>query len=117
MRNKELTDSEIIKAYEFCLNNKNCIGCIADKNSKSGEFDCKLKPQDIIDVFNRLQAENERLKKISDTQKARIIDLAYKECIKKAKVKITQIPQYRFTLLEVKWYLDNLLKELVGDSQ
>lgn len=60
MPDKKLTDEEIIKAYEFCLNNKNCIGCIADKNSKSGEFDCKLKPQDIIDVFNRLQAENEK---------------------------------------------------------
>ena len=59
--NNKLTDNEIIKAYEFCLKDKGCTGCVADKNSKSDEFDCKLKPQDIIDLFNRLQAEKQNL--------------------------------------------------------
>lgn len=61
MTDNKLTDAEIIKAYEFCLKDKGCTGCVADKNSKSDEFDCKLKPQDIINLFNRLQTEKQNL--------------------------------------------------------
>ena len=62
----KLTDNEIVKAYEFCLNNQFCEGCIANKNSKSSVLDCMVRPSDILDLINRLQAENERLKPFED---------------------------------------------------
>ena len=58
MRDKKLTDSEIIKALECCFLNRNCKGC-----SVSGKPKClKTACLGAINLINRLQEENERLK-------------------------------------------------------
>lgn len=64
MTDKKLTDNEIIKAYEHCLNNKDCIGCIADKHPSSDKFSCSLEAQDILDLITRLQTRAEKAEKV-----------------------------------------------------
>ena len=61
MPDKKLTDSEIVKALEDCIKHtENCFECpsyeFCDKN------DSKVVMVATLDLINRLQAENERLK-------------------------------------------------------
>ena len=50
-----MTDNEIIKTLEHCVNEEQCNGCPywEDDTCLKGEF------KDILDLINRLQAENE----------------------------------------------------------
>lgn len=54
-----MTDSEIIKALEYCIsdNDNHCTGCVALKNG----IDCALEYSMILDLINRQQAEIDRL--------------------------------------------------------
>ncbi len=136
MPDKKLTDSEIIKALECCVGDKDGKNC----------FDCPLweidgcQEQlllDALDIINRQKAENERLttahpktiesiKKMRDKAKAE----AYKEFaerLKEAPIKCAlplsglsakdEIEDYfNDIMLQVRDVIDNLLKELVGDN-
>ena len=54
-----MTDNEIIKALECCLHS----GERCNKCELNGFHDCiALHPKDILDLINRLKAENESLK-------------------------------------------------------
>ena len=145
MTDNKLTDKEIVQAYEFCLKSKCCIGCVADTYSKTGERDCKLKPQDITDLINRLQAENERLEIECDKQyeiaqatiRAEIADggtschwcedtirgvakaEAYKEFAERLKEKKARYNADNFFVIDYIPFkeIDNLLKELVGEDK
>jgi uncharacterized protein YhaN len=56
MDKKELTDEEIIKAYEYCvLDDGNCDDCPYEACG------CGVDGHDIIDIINRQKAEIERL--------------------------------------------------------
>ena len=58
MKDKTLPDKEIVKALECCVTKEDCNGCPYDEIN-----DCiKGHEEDILDIINRLQAENERLK-------------------------------------------------------
>ena len=41
---------------------------------------------------------------------------AYKEFVEEFKKQLSKISQHHFNLLNVEWFLDNLLKEMVGES-
>ena len=134
MPDKKLTDSEIVKALECCCENNNCNGCPLDYLIFSSECASKLAINS-LDLINRLQAENERLKccvKTEDEVRTianatiqagiKIIKAeAYKECIEKVKEEIyrqrhsrsLEASGERARIIKI---LDNLLKELVGEK-
>ena len=57
-----MTDNEIIKALEYCVDKGYCPECPCYKNNA----DCKLE-YDVIKLINRQKAEVERLKKHTQT--------------------------------------------------
>ena len=116
---KKLTDSEIVKALNTALGMEHIsIYCANVKNEVQS-----IKVLDIIDLINRLQAENERLKKgwkadviLTANAKAE----AYKEFAERLKAKITE----EYNYFEEQEYprarisdIDNILKELVGEDK
>ena len=61
MKEKKLTDEEIVKALEHCLNGDyktKCKDCPYDNS----ENYCQAMDRDVLDLIHRLQAENEQLK-------------------------------------------------------
>ena len=126
----KLTDSEIVKALELCVSAPFC-GEKTDCPYK-GIDDCvKKHTLDALDLINRLQAENERLKDDNEyLQDRRWKELsyvkaeAYKEFAERLHEYINgiierhEMPMFPFSVafvsgIETK--IDNLLKELVGD--
>lgn len=61
MTDKKLTDKEIVKALECCSEEDKCKEC---PYYNKGNFKCLNYKffKDLLDLINRLQAENERLK-------------------------------------------------------
>ena len=57
-----MTDNEIKKALECCCKNNNCEGCPLDYLTFSSQCASELAIKS-LELINRLQAENERLKK------------------------------------------------------
>ena len=97
----KMTDNEIIKALKFCED------CSANINI------------DIIDLINRLKAENERLSKITRPLIAEIKAEAYKEFAERLKEKSFQsFGNYGITrdVVEV-CDIDNLVKEMAGEDK
>ena len=118
-----MTDNEIIKAFEYCTNSLDCPA-----NCPLYEYagDCFLalhKPT--LDLINRQKAEIERLKKAIEqcedsgeyweskykTAKAEAI----KEFAERLKNKFEISSAYSFGYIACQ--LDNLVKELVGDTE
>ena len=96
-----MSDNEIIKALKFCED------CSANINI------------DIIDLINRLKAENERLSKITRPLIAEIKAEAYKEFAERLKEKSFQsFGNYGITrdVVEV-CDIDNLVKEMAGEDK
>ena len=148
----KLTDSEIVKAFEeYYKGIDKGYSTYLEQGGKSDEYEEKhlYMVRGVLDLINRLQAENERLKtqlyleKYTDVAKRTIKAEAYKECIEKVKEEINEalinnykvrseraqsIPIYTKDefwnycagkidcLRGLDDYLDNLLKELVGDK-
>jgi predicted RNase H-like nuclease (RuvC/YqgF family) len=130
-KTKSCNDCVLNKHYPYC--EKVSFELALDLiNRLEGE---KEKNENIIRVADKtiatLNAENESLKAEverlkEEVKKEQLYNLrmtaysvkaeAYKECIDKAKLQCNKIPQYHFNLLNVEWYLDNLLNELVGDG-
>lgn len=67
-KTKRLTDEEIVKAFEYCANNKRsckpCPYCF----SENGELRCKSKQRnkDILDIIYHLKEQNEKLIKAAE---------------------------------------------------
>ena len=159
MPDKKLTDSEIVKALECCISDKDdvCLECPlqndcfanADGNSEVKELALDLinrlqadrdnykqiaeNQQKIIldkafenkrlkEKVESLQAENERLKKVSDIRleclgrsRAKAKAEAYKECIEKVKA-LFPSDNEPYQYCEIHEGADNILKELVGED-
>ena len=120
-----MTDNEIVKALECCIKSSHFGECFKNQCPLVSEKGCKVGKETLypylLDLINRLQAENERLKKgwrtdviLTANAKAE----AYKECIEKVKENLMFLPlsamPERFVTESV---LDNLLKELVGEDK
>lgn len=72
----KLTDSEIVKAWEYCATKGNCSSCFL----KAEEYCTNILKRLTIDLFNRLQEENERLKEVKEHIKFLINSRDY-ECL------------------------------------
>ena len=139
MPNK-LTDSEIVKALECCARPLPHCYCNECPASKYGG--CAMKTENVIDLINRLQAENERLNALiaeTNEQRGAVIHAithidqvkteAYKEFADRLKNEIINDTayacdssqhsgyyDYKIKIGDIPEYIDNLLKELVGDT-
>ena len=121
MPDKKLTDLEIVKALECCISNIPCYKtkCPFKTKELCGD-DIKALEKQALDLINRLQEENERLKtqlyleKYTDVAKRTIKAEAYKEFCGRLKTKASD-----FEFGKAVWvvYINNLLKEMVGDNE
>ena len=129
-----MTDNEIITALECCTDEsyENCNECPYSTDTLSCE---RLKLlEDSLDLINSLKAEIERLKKEVSVARDAYISIqdryehtkteAYKEFAKRLKNKIkTECnpygkPTYDYdTSISIMNYMDNLLKEMVGEEK
>lgn len=60
-----MTDNEIIKVFECCYTDADCDECplYSKENHKCTDIGAEINiPKKILDLINRQQAENERLK-------------------------------------------------------
>lgn len=134
-----MTDNEIKKALECCSNHDGSKGELCETECPY-QNNCYDKEKgidflrDALNLINRLEAENERLKKEKDeyaylydkhinTAFSHIKAEAYKECIQKIKVKskkehlVCSGASLRTDYTITDKELNNLLKELVGDKE
>ena len=65
MKYKKLTDEQIVKALECCINECDCENCPYGNND-----DCMANVEHILDFIHRLQAENEQLTEVLDKEYA-----------------------------------------------
>ena len=132
-----MTDAEIIKALECCTTKgAKCSDCPAFK--KVDRSDCKKYFRGAIDLINRQKAEIERLKNENDIL-SKNADTAFQDGLNeaqdlyaeqvKAEIKSEAIKEFAEHLKE-KWsnnyydspdvdfdeFVDNLLKEMVGED-
>ena len=123
----KLTDSEIVKALDICSKSNN--GCSYSKYSckdccLNGQPMCSsVLIQDTIDLIDRLQAENERLKATVDSFNdigklySEIKAEAYKEFAERLKIFVIPQKANGYTReIVLKRDIDNLLKKLVGED-
>ena len=114
-----MTDNEIIKALECCSNGEPCANCPCQKQCDETDL-----AEIALDLINRKQAEIERLKKILAEEeekyklcakrfyKVGVKDFA--ERLKESKKKYEgTLAGWTFTMTE----LDNLVKEMAGDTE
>lgn len=134
-----MTDNEIIKALECCQReyDKNCKQCPYNKYSITG---CRGElRKDTLDFINRLQAENERLKKENEILSINA-DTAFQDGLNeaqdlyakqvKAEIKSEAVREFAERLkddsFEDKGYyydiilvtdIDDVLKEMIGETE
>ena len=121
-----LTDNEIVKALECRVKGK-CPECPYFHSYPCDK--CKKLDKDTLDLINRLQAENERLKEevkehIKKSVAKRKYDKtlikaeAYKECIEKVKEELCDWvgADKSINYSRIEKVCDNLLKEMVGED-
>ena len=150
MPDKKLTDNDVVKALELEVNKKSCIheeyeeACglwckhyhkwCEDMSGKNKKDNCSaFKPtaptkraKAILDLINRLQAENERLKDCIDEQDIEIARLwkkideakaeAYKEFAEIVKARQKELLPFIYANAFCV-AIDNRLKELVGENK
>ena len=117
-----MTDNNIIKVLEYCTTDGWCANCPHEKKCIEDEI-----TQLALDLINRQKAEIERLKtenlilsqkRINFFERIEIITAAevraVKEFAERLKDKITMSP-HSFISID-KWYIDNLVKEMVGEN-
>lgn len=119
-----MTDNDIIKALECCsYNNYQCDNCPYAYKT------CTVY-KDSIDLINHQKAEIERLRSMNRAKLATIHDLqielktakseAIKEFAEKAKEKMRDLARVDFQGVDYcligKSFLDNLVKEMVGEN-
>ena len=127
----KLTDKEIVKALECCSINKKCTGCYF--NTQTTDDMCpRVLMRNTLDLINRLQAENERLKKevknckehykMACSERNEFLESlktakaeAYKECLEK--VEQRDVSESDFYIMVKKTEFDNLLKDLVDNNE
>jgi hypothetical protein len=131
MPDKKLTDSEIVKALECCVNWKKEGDCAKCPAYERPSFCIKEVRTRSLDLINRLQAENERL--FADNQKYLSVILwgnkkHKKDCIKQIKAEaykefaeilcddwIKDEDEYLCDVDIAKWIMDTCA-ELVGED-
>ena len=115
MTDKKLTDQEIIKAFRECGQKMNTNYCDECPYNKGMCNDIQM-TKDILDLINRLQAENERLKQNNKAIMQTIADV-HTEAIKEFAERLNDafsvnvmMPSYY-----VRTCIKNTLNERVGE--
>lgn len=116
--NKNLTDNNIKKALECCSSQPQelCCNCPIDIRAIKGGCITALTTY-ALDLINRLQAENERLSKITRPLIAEIKAEAYTEFAEGLKAKYCR--GYYYLKIRKKEFsngIDNLVKEMAGEK-
>ena len=108
-----MIDHEIIKALECCCSNKlrPCDPCPYTHNCGNGN---NMK-RDALDLINRQKAEIERFSDIGKMY-SEIRAEAIKEFVEKVTAKLSWIPQHHFSLGQVLFDIDNLVKEMENEK-
>ena len=128
MPNK-LTDTEIVKALECCIESNHLGDCFWNDCPMISEKGCKVGEETLypyaLDLINRLQAENERLNTYLDIishSTDKIKAEAYKEFADKLKLQSYIVSDEsqtgiinRYSVVTVN-QINNLLKEMVGED-
>ena len=124
----KMSDSEIVKALECCSKGvyaEVCEKCTFRNEENKININCFYLEKYALDLINRLQAENERLKNnisamaitLSNSAKATRHE-AYKEFAERLEKRlyndVTLFTQQRYIVVD---HIDNLLKELVGEDK
>ena len=130
MTDKKYTNEDIISSLKIIATTRNCNECKI-RNCKWGTCNCEqITANAALDLFNRLQAENERLKanlniefeKFASEYDNKIKAEAVKEFTKRLKEKlgdchIVSDEEYcGFDCGDIHKCIDNLLKETVGEK-
>lgn len=116
MTNKT-TDADIIKALECCFVNSNCNGCPQLGKSRCLQTAC----ENAVYFINRLKAENERLDKLVVEKHKEInrlddyMQYVKAEAIKEFAERLKEDAYPNELYVEVE-DIDNLVKEMVGDT-
>ena len=117
-----MTDTEIKKALEVCAYLEACADC--PFGDIEGVDKCMHSMmQDALDLINRQQADNERLKKLleeADVNYDKCAKRFYTEAIKEFAERVKMAFYYEFdeiipSIMADK--IDNLVKEMVGDAE
>ena len=132
MTDKKFTDEEIISSLEVIATTCNCNECKI-RNCKWGTCNCsQITANAALDLINRQKAEIEKLKGstiVSNIMESQRIKReakaeAYKEFTERLKNKIkTECnpygkPTFDYdTSLAIMRYIDNLVKEMVGETK
>ena len=127
MPDKKLTDSEIVKALECCIESNSCSKCpfanIADIRICTSEMS-----KNSLDLINRLQAENEDFKFLYENLKVEHLETikaikyhkaeAYKEFAERLKNETFKIDYCSsiYNVVDVD-DIDNLVREMVGEDK
>ena len=121
-----MTDNEIIKALECCTDEsyENCNECPYSIDTERCERMKLL--EDILDLINHQKAEIEKLKnEIQITKDAYIMLQTKNEIIKSEAIKefaerlkeIVKFTDDTYECWEIEGYIDNLVKEMVGEKE
>ena len=133
MTDNKLTDNEIIKALECCIKSSHFGECFDNKCPLVSEKGCEVGKETlypyVLDLINRLQAENERLTirlrkaehQLDDAMK--MYNIIKAEAYKEFAERLKEIAISRYDAFDEQEYpfvrltdLDNLLKKLVGED-
>ena len=106
-----MTDNEILKAWECCTD---CFNCPTDCPLFEDDRDCLLalnKPT--LDLINRQKAENDELRENNKAIMQTIADV--RESVVKEFAE--RLKEARFWFSSDLCVIDNLVKEMVGDTK
>ena len=111
MKEKKLTDEEVIKGLEWCCykaSKQGCVGC-AYCETVNDDIRCSMKKMlcDTLDLIRRLQEENEQLRN------AKVITETVDYCAEDLKKAQDEIER----LTEENGYLDGCAKQFLADYQ
>ena len=120
-----MTDNEIIKAFEHCVNKRSCIGCIAYSRRA-----CRI-DEGPLDLINRQKAEiNEKDELIERLQNANVRALrgttesakanARAEAIKEFAERLKKRLDRKYTVYGREYvfrHIRDLVKEMVGEEE
>ena len=120
MTDKKLTDNEIVKALEFCLDTSpsTCKNCPLFNATNSTMVCSKIATKSALDLITRQQEEIERLKGWDNLLKAEKHSLIKSEAIKEFAERLKDKwfdESYYSPDVDFDDFIDNLVKEMAGE--
>lgn len=115
-----MTDSEIIKVWEYCAKNQTCRDCPLSELPSNCLFTLNKPTLDLInrqkEDIERLEADNKFLEDRRWKELSEVRAEAIKEFADKLKNMLGLINGFDYDCSTIFYHIDNLVKEMVGDS-